>query len=387
MQEAVFRIYAGERHVDIRVTTEGLALETLLEIPEGAPPEQSVYLREPDPSRPEEIRSFLAAMRAVAIVADGHPDAELHVATAEVPALTARGAAGADGPERFDLRLTRALVEQPEDRRRTLAGNLGLLYSLSLYLFEKKHGIVSYHSGTLVDTRSKRIFVTGGDASSGKSVLMLDFMAHYGRGADQRVLSTEMGHLSVRDGELQVYAGARVDNVALFPGQPAQAALMARLFPGAALPDPSGKVAVRGTDGSVKAPLSVGDYAAPEAQYASRDGYRLVYLMPTIKVGLEPAPPRRLEAEERKGLLSSLIGVARQKLGQKQPSWVYGETAGLFLPAAALAAAQDTEARTIEASLDDAFLEAVLAVRGDPIAFTRQPGAYWEQITEALETA
>ena len=131
----------------------------------------------------------------------------------------------------MELRLTRELAERPQDKRRTLAGNLGLLYALSLYLLERKHGIVSYHSSALVDERNKLVFINGADASSGKSVLMLDYMACYGPGTEYRVLSTEMGHISIRDGEMRAYGGAAVDNVSLFPGQPSQAALMARLFP------------------------------------------------------------------------------------------------------------------------------------------------------------
>ena len=274
--EATFRIWTGDKSVDVRTTTEGVSLEALLDLEDGAALESSVYLRVPDPTRPAEIRSFRTAMRSLEVVKGGDSDQELRIIADNAPSLDVVNGV-------MELRLTRELVEQPQDKRRTLAGNLGLLYSLSLYLLEKKHGIVSYHSSALVDERNKLVFINGGDASSGKSLLMLDYMARYGPGTDYRVLSTEMGHISIRDGEMRAYGGAAVDNVSLFSRQPSQAALMARLFPNVALPDPDADVDVRGTDGSVKTPLSVKDYYARQPSYSSRDGYRLVYVLANIK--------------------------------------------------------------------------------------------------------
>ena len=142
---------------------------------------------------------------------------------------------------------------------------------------------------------------------------------------------------------------------------------------------------VRGTDGSVKAPLSVANYYARQPSYSSRDGYRLVYVLANIKRGMETKPPRLMPAGKRAGVLSRLVGVARQKLGQKQPSWVYAERAPLLLPAWYLAGQQRMEADTIEESLSDRFLRATIEVEGSPADFTRRPGQYWSKIAELLE--
>ena len=137
--EATFRIWAGDKSVDVRTTTEGVSLEALLDLEDGAALESSVYLRVPDPARPAEIRSFLTAMRSLEVAENGDPDQELRIIVDNAPSLDVVNGV-------MELRLTRELVERPQDKRRTLAGNLGLLYSLSLYLLERKHGIVSYHS-------------------------------------------------------------------------------------------------------------------------------------------------------------------------------------------------------------------------------------------------
>jgi hypothetical protein len=378
MNEAMFRIFAGDRHIDIQTTSEGFPLERLFELEEGENLEESVFLRAPRSTVPSEIRSFLTAMKDIRVVAQGMPDARLEVLLGEEPALSVEA-------DEFRLVLSPELIDRPRDRRRTLAGNLGLFYSLSLFLLEKKHGIVSYHSSTLVDEKNRIVYINGGDASSGKSVLMLEYMAHYGADSGCRVLSTEMGHLSILDGEMTAYSGAAFDNVSLFPGEPEKIELMKRLFPRDEMPDPDGQVEVRGTDGSVKTAVSVKEFYALSDSYCSRDGYRLVYLMPTIHPSFQTLDPDILPRDSHGGLLSSLIGVARQKLGQKQPSWVYDERAALFLPAWYLGAEQPMEARTIEQSLSDQHLLAVVRIRGNPKDFNRKPGAYWSRIARLLE--
>jgi hypothetical protein len=378
MNEATFRIFAGDKHIDIQTVSEGFPLERLLELEEGDKLEDSVFLRAPKSMVPSEIRSFLTAMKDIRVVTQGKPDARIEVVSAEKPALDVDG-------DLLRLTLSPELIERPKDRRRTLAGNLGLFYSLSLFLLERKHGIVSYHSSALVDEKNRLVYVNGGEASSGKSVIMLEYMAHYGAGSDYRVLSTEMGHLSILDGELAAYSGAGFDNVSLFPGEPEKIALMERLFPKDRMPDPDGEVEVRGTDGSVKTAVSVNGYYARSSSYSSRDGYRLVYLMPTIHPSYETLDPDILPRAGYGGLLSSLIGVARQKLGQKQPSWIYDERAALFLPAWFLGAEQRMEARTIEESLDEQHLRAVVRIKGNPMDFNRDPGAYWSKIARLLE--
>jgi hypothetical protein len=378
MKEAIFRIFAGDKYIDIQTVTRGFPLERLFELEEGDKLEDSVFLRAPKSEVPSEIRSFLTAMRDIRVEAQGSADARIGIDLGEEPGLEVEG-------EAFRLTLSPELIDRPKDRRRTLAGNLGLFYSLSLYLLEKKHGIVSYHSSALVDEKNRLVYINGGEASSGKSVIMLEYMAHYGAGSEYRVLSTEMGHLSIADGELTAYSGAGFDNVSLFPGEPEKTELMGRLFPQDRMPDPDGEVEVRGTDGSVKTAVSVGEYYARSSSYCSREGYRLVYLMPTIHPSYKTMDPVILPRESYGGLLSSLIGVARQKLGQKQPSWIYDERAALFLPAWYLGAEQRMEGRTIERSLQERYLRAVVRIKGNPMDFNRDPGAYWSKIARLLE--
>jgi len=379
MNEAIFRVFAGDRHIDIQTVTRGFPLERLLELEEGDRLEDSVFLRAPRSVVPSEIRSFLTAMKDIRVVAEGTPDNRIEVALGPEPGLQVEG-------DCFRLTLTPELVDSPKDRRRTLAGNLGLFYSLSLFLLEKKYGIVSYHSSALVDEKNRIVYINGGEASSGKSVIMLEYMAHYGEGSDYRVLSTEMGHLSIREGELTAYSGAAFDNVSLFPGERDKIQLMGRLFPHDEMPDPDGEVEVRGTDGSVKTAVSVREFYARSDSYRSRDGYRLVYLMPTIHPSYKTVDPaiQRLPQGSYDGLLSSLIGVARQKLGQKQPSWIYDERAALFLPAWYLGTEQPMEARTIEQSLSEQHLLAVVRIRGNPMDFNAKPGSYWSKVARLL---
>ena len=132
-----------------------------------------------------------------------------------------------------------------------------------------------------------------------------------------------MGHFSIIADELIFYSGSSFDNVSLFPGEPEKIELMGRLFPNDRMPDPDTDIEVRGTDGSVKTAVSVNDYYSRSTSYSSRDGYRLVYLMPTIDLGYKTVDPFILPKENYGGLLSSLVGVARQKLGQKQPPCFY----------------------------------------------------------------
>jgi hypothetical protein len=378
MNEAIFRIFAGDRYVDIQTEARGFALERLFELEEGENLEDSVFLRAPRSASPSEIRSFLTAMRDIRVVSTGTPDARIEVALGEEPSLQVQG-------DSLRLTLRPELIDRPRDRRRTLAGNLGLFYSVSLFLLEKKHRIVSYHSSALVDEKHRLVYINGGEASSGKSVIMLEYLAHYGALSDCRVLSTEMGHLSVLEGELTAYAGAAFDNVSLFPGEPEKIELMGRLFPRDPMPDPDGEVEVRGTDGSVKTAVGVNEFYARRSSYSSREGYRLVYLMPMIHPSYQTVEPDILPRDSFGGLLSSLIGVARQKLGQKQPSWIYDERAGLFLPAWYLGAEQSMEARTIEQSLQEQHLRAVVRIKGNPADFNRNPGSYWSRIVRLLE--
>ena len=378
-EEIVFRIYAGEKYVDVKTVTEGISIERLLEVEEGEDLENSVYLREPNSLNPSEIRSFLTAMKGIEIVKTDNFDALVKILLGDAPSLRVVD------DEVFELTLSKRLIERPRDRRRTLAGNLGLFYSLSLYLFEKKFGIVSYHSSAMVDEKKRLVFINGGEASSGKSVIMLDFMSYYGTDADYRVLSTEMGHFSIRNEEFVAYAGAAFDNISLFPDEPEKMRLMNDLFPGTGLPDPDADSEVRGTDGSIKTAISVKDYYASQQSYSSDEGFKLVYLMPTIKRGKATRDPFILQKSEYSGLLSSLAGVARQKLGQKQPSWIYDEMAALLLPAWIFSKEQYMQSKTIEDSLKGNFLKAVVEIEGSPVDFNKSPGQYWKKIVKLLD--
>jgi len=378
MNENIFRIFAGDKHVDIHVISNGFALEQLLELNKGEDLETSVFLRAPQSSEPSEIRSFLTAMNKVNLISGVSSDAQIEFTLGKDPSLSVDNGV-------FNLVLPYNLIKHPRDRRRTLAGNLGLLYSLSLFLFEKKHRIVSYHASALVDEKNKLVYINGGDASSGKSVIMLDYMSYYGNNSEYKVLSTEMGHFSIIEDEMVFYTGARFDNLSLFSGEPEKKKLLKHLFPTNILPEPDSDVETRGTDGSVKTRVSVKDYFARKQTYSSREGYKLVYLMPTIKPGYKTLDPIILSRENYSGMLSSLVGVARQKLGQKQPSWVYDERSTLLLPVRYLAAEGGMEANTIEKSLKKNFLKAVIKIKGDPIDFNSNPGVYWGKIASLLE--
>jgi len=159
---------------------------------------------------------------------------------------------------------------------------------------------------------------------------------------------------------------------------------MNRLFPDSRLPDPNMETEVRGTDGSVKTAVSVKDYYACKPCYSSKNGYKLIYLMPAIKKGKKTKDPLVVEVDEFSGLFSSLVGVARQKLGQKQPSWIYNEEASLLLPVWHLAGEQNMEAKTIENSLKKDYLKAVVIIEGTPLDFNKKPGEYWRKIIDAL---
>lgn len=378
MNESIFRIFAGDKYVNIRVITKGFALEQLFELNEGEDLESSVFLRDPRSIEPSEIRSFLTAMNKINVISEGSSDAQIEFALGNDPYLCVDNGV-------FKLVLTPKLIKNPKDRRRTLAGNLGLLYSLSLFLLEKKHGIVSYHASALVDEKNKLVYMNGGDASSGKSVIMLDYMSYYGNNSEYKVLSTEMGHFSIIEGEMVCYTGAQFDNLALFSGESEKQKLMKHLFPVNVLPDPDSDVETRDTDGSVKTAVSVKDYFARKQTYSSREGYMLVYLMPTINLDYKTLDPVILPRKNYSGMLSSLVGVARQKLGQKQPSWIYDERSTLFLPVRYLAAEEGMEAKTIGKSLKKEFLKAVIKIKGNPIDFNRNPGVYWGKIASLLE--
>ncbi len=378
MNESIFQIFAGDKYVNIRVVTNGFALEQLFELNEGEDLESSVFLRAPRSSEPSEIRSFLTAMNKIYVVSEESSDAQIEFALGNDPSLCIDNGV-------FKLVLPPKLIKNPRDRRRTLAGNLGLLYSLSLFLLEKKHGIVSYHAGALVDEKNKLVYITGGDTSSGKSVIMLEYMSYYGFNSEYRVLSTEMGHFSIIEDEMVCYTGAQFDNVTLISGESEKFKLMKYLFPASPLPDLNSDIETKASDGNVRTPVSVKDYFARKHTYSSREGYKLVYLMPTINPGYKTIDPVILPRENYTGILSSLVGVARQKLGQKQPSWIYDELGTLFLPVQYLAAEEKMEARTIEKSLHSDFLKAVIKIKGNPLDFNSNPGVYWNKIASLLD--
>lgn len=377
MDRAVFRIFAGNKYVDIQIDAEEpLTMEKLLDIQDGEDLMSSIFLRKPRSDYPDEIRCFLSAMHDIQVVASDAPDGYVKYRHGEPAALQVVD-------DVIEITLTEELAKNPKDHRRSLAGNLSILYAYALYLFEKQHGIISYHSSALVDEEKKYIYVTGGDASSGKSVLMLEMMAYAYKHEKKnlRVLSTEMGHISVKDA-MVAYTGAKTDNVALFPGEHEKVALMKMLFPNDVLPDPDDKtVTTRGTDGSVKTPVSVSDYFATQPEYSSADGYQMVYLMPTIKMGNPVQDPVIVTPSEE--LFESLVKVAQQKLGKKLPNWLYTET--VSLPVEYFAQEEQMEKDTIAKTLKPPYLKAVIEIQGDPVEFNKNPGAYWEKIESVLD--
>lgn len=376
MDRAVFRIFAGKHFVDIQVNTEApLTIEKLLAINEGEELMSSIFLRTPRSDHPDEIRCFLSAMHDIQVVDSKSPDGKIRYIHGDPVSLQVNN-------DVIEITVTEELVKNPKDHRRSLAGNLSILYSYSLFLLEKKHGIISYHSSALVDEEKKRIFVTGGDASSGKSVLMLEMMAYAykNKRKNLRVLSTEMGHVSVQD-EMVAYTGARTDNVALFPGEHEKVELMKMLFPNDILPDPDDKsVTTRGTDGSVKTPVSVLNYFATQEEYSSAEGYQMVYLMPTIKMGNPMQDPKIVPPSDE--LLESLVKVAQQKLGKKLPNWLYTEE--ITLPVEYFSGEEKMERETIAKTLKEPFFKAVVEIQGDPVAFNKEPGEYWKKIESVL---
>lgn len=373
-----FRIYAGNKYVGIQVIAKDFPLEKLLELNEGENLKSSVFLRAPLSTVPSEILSFLTAMNRIEAVSENCSDSKIEILLGNNPSLSIDN-------DVFKLVLSPNLIKNPKDRRRTLAGNLGLLYSLSLFLLEKKYRIISYHSSVLVDEKNKLIYVNGGDASSGKSVIMLDYMSYYGVKPEYRVLSTEMGHFSLIKNEMVFYTGSIYDNVSLFPNEPEKIKLMKNLFPTNELPDLDLDVETKGTDGSVKIAVSVKDYFTQKSTYSSSDGYKLVYLMPDIDPSYETLDPIILQKKNYDGIFSSLVGVARQKLGQKQPSWIYDERSSLLLPVRYFSTEEEIEAKAIEESLKKDFLKAIIIIKGNPAYFNKNPGVYWGKIVRLLD--
>ncbi|MBN2552742.1 MAG: hypothetical protein JXB06_08220, partial [Spirochaetales bacterium] len=103
MNEAIFRIFAGDRSVDIQTASENLPLERLFELEEGERLEDSVFLRAPRSAVPSEIRSFLTAMKGIRVVSGATPDIRIEVASGPEPELRVEG-------ERFRLTLPRELI-------------------------------------------------------------------------------------------------------------------------------------------------------------------------------------------------------------------------------------------------------------------------------------
>jgi hypothetical protein len=196
-----------------------------------------------------------------------------------------------------------------------------------------------------------------------------------------------MGHFAINDHGLTFYSGASFDNVSLFASEPEKKRLLKDLFPESEFPDPDAEMMtdeIRGSDGSIKTAVPIKDYYARKSRYSSKDGYRLVYLLPEIGIGRATTEPVLLHRSQHSGLLSILVGVARQKLGQKQPSWIYDERASLLLPVGFLSRQQAGEARAIEESLEEEYLAGVIRIKGDPREFNRRPGRYWGNVAKLL---
>ncbi|MBN2408466.1 MAG: hypothetical protein JXE07_01915 [Candidatus Aminicenantes bacterium] len=134
--------------------------------------------------------------------------------------------AGADGsirikddpavPPHFRIPGGKAVIEGPlislarraSDLRFSLWGNLGLLYRLTLFLLEKKHGIYNLHACALYQPGAHRLFIIAGGAGSGKTVYLLTGLK---RGLG--LFSTETVHFRKEGRHIRWFMGSLVDNV------------------------------------------------------------------------------------------------------------------------------------------------------------------------------
>ena len=100
------------------------------------------------------------------------------------------------------------LVQQTRDIRYSFFGNEGSLYRQTLKILEDKYGIFSFHACAMYQQKENRLFLIIGGAGSGKSCFMLRGMQ-----MGLELLTAEMGHFSIDNGQLKFYKGALVDNV------------------------------------------------------------------------------------------------------------------------------------------------------------------------------
>jgi hypothetical protein len=372
---AIFRIYAGNLYVSIKVITKGIDLESLLEVKKREDLENSPYLTEPVSSKPDEIRSFFTAMKKIEISENHDYDAEICVEVSKTSSLSFEDSM-------VECKLPETLIKKPKDRRRTLAGNLGLLFSLSLHLLQKKFGIISYHSSVLVDKENQIIFlITGNTASIGKSVLMLEYLAHYGKDKNHQIVSCEMGHIRIMKNECRVYSGARFDNIALVKNESAKIALMKKLFPREKLPNESAKV--KRTNKMVKTPVSLKDYYTNKDVYSSKQGFKLVYILPQIRSRIITKDPVLIKHTDST-VLDLLVRAAEEKLGLNRPVWFFEENTKLCLPAGPFISQRKKLEKTIGNSLQKKFLRGIIRIEGNPLDFIHRPGTTWPRIIQSL---
>jgi hypothetical protein len=93
------------------------------------------------------------------------------------------------------------------DNRYSLFGNIGLLFKYLLVVLERK-SVFSFHASAIYREEDDRLVMFVGPAACGKTVFILAAIEQ-----GWKVLTVEMAHCELRDGDLVVHKGALFDNI------------------------------------------------------------------------------------------------------------------------------------------------------------------------------